>query len=88
MIAILKDSDICDETFPSGHKGRYIQFEDIKIPLSHIATGFIPDIRENIKVIKSLPCRDDDIFLCAAPKAGIKSRHSSRPDSHGLGEAQ
>ncbi|XP_069114457.1 sulfotransferase 1A1-like [Argopecten irradians] len=53
-----------------GNIKEVINVEDIVVPLGMIQSGNIPDMRENVKKIREMKCRDDDIFICAYTRSG------------------
>ncbi|KAJ8298934.1 hypothetical protein KUTeg_022994 [Tegillarca granosa] len=57
-------------SFPSGHTVDFIQAGDMHFPTNWSTGGISPDPRVNVHRIKRMKAREDDILICAFPKAG------------------
>lgn len=56
--------------FPSGCNETILTYDGTSFPLHFAKMGTIPDIRINYPKIRKMTIRDDDVLICAYPKAG------------------
>lgn len=66
----VKEEDIVRIPDMKGNIKEVIDVEGMVVPCHIIRNGHIPDMRENLKKIRTMKCRDDDIFLCAYMRSG------------------
>ncbi|XP_060068362.1 sulfotransferase 1A1-like [Ylistrum balloti] len=65
-----EESELTTVTTHLGEQRKMLKHEGINFDVNLMNSGFIPDVRENLKKMKDMECRDDDVFICAAMKAG------------------
>ncbi|XP_060081837.1 sulfotransferase 1A1-like [Ylistrum balloti] len=66
----IKEDEIIRIPGKDGTVKEMMRVEGLMIPIHMIKSGHIPDIRENVKKVRDMKCRDDDIFLCAYARSG------------------
>ncbi|XP_069102706.1 sulfotransferase 1A1-like [Argopecten irradians] len=64
------ESELTVITTHTGDQRKVLRHDGINFDVNLISSGFIPDVRENLKKMRVMECRDDDVFICAAMKAG------------------
>ncbi|OWF37355.1 Sulfotransferase 1C2 [Mizuhopecten yessoensis] len=69
-IGEIKEEDIVRIPDGKGNIKEVINVEDMVVPIKMIKSGHIPDMRDNLKKIRAMQCREDDVFLCAYMRSG------------------
>jgi len=64
------DKEVIRIHVPGGTNVEFILAGNIMWPTHFFTTGFAPDVRENLKNIECMGCRDNDVILCAYPRSG------------------
>ncbi|XP_033754208.1 sulfotransferase 1C2-like [Pecten maximus] len=67
---VVKEEDIIRIKDNKGNVKEMMEVEGMVVPCGMIRSGHIPDIRENVKKIRDMKCRDDDMFLCSFMRSG------------------
>ncbi|KAJ8299431.1 hypothetical protein KUTeg_023491 [Tegillarca granosa] len=66
----IKDEEVTVIELPSGCTETIMTYDGTTFPVGFAKLGTIPDIRTNYPNIKKMNIRDDDVLICAYPKAG------------------
>ncbi|OWF41770.1 sulfotransferase family cytosolic 1B member 1-like [Mizuhopecten yessoensis] len=66
----IPDTDIISLPIPSGGYRQFVCRRGVYLLADNIRHGLVPDWRDNSAAVSDMSCRDDDVFVCAFPKAG------------------
>ncbi|OWF54960.1 sulfotransferase 1A1-like [Mizuhopecten yessoensis] len=66
----ITESEIVRQYDRKGREVACVQVDDMFRTLHNVQVGQVPDLRATLKLLKDMPMRTDDIFICAYVKAG------------------
>lgn len=70
MLGDISKSDLVRVELPSGNHLELLRADDMHFPLQIENGNYVPDIRLNLPRIRQMKAREDDILICAYPRAG------------------